>query len=172
MITKERKLVNNLDGLEAKYLTLFSIEQIDNLLFVKFKCHNSEMFSYSNVNNSEIYNGDVCEIFIESVVNEHYYELEVAPNGTTFFADIHNDGKSFKGALLENNCFEVQVCKKDYGYDASFKIDLSKLKVNKKGIKFNAYRIETDGGETNKFLFALNPTLSGTFHKPEFFIDL
>ena len=39
-------------------------------------------------------------------------------------------------------------------------------------VVFNAYRIETEGGEPEKNLLALNPTLCGTFHMPQFFIDI
>ena len=37
---------------------------------------------------------------------------------------------------------------------------------------FNAYRIETEGGTPEKNLLALNPTLCGSFHMPQFFIPL
>ena len=39
-------------------------------------------------------------------------------------------------------------------------------------IYFNVYRIETDGGETEKHLFALNPTGFPKFHVPSKFVLL
>ena len=39
-------------------------------------------------------------------------------------------------------------------------------------IYFNAYRIETDGGEPEKHLCALNPTMQGRFHVPGKFVWL
>ena len=41
-----------------------------------------------------------------------------------------------------------------------------------KGILFNAFRIETDGGITDKHLIAWQPACANTFHKPEFFVKL
>ena len=39
-------------------------------------------------------------------------------------------------------------------------------------IYFNAYRLETDGGEMDKHLFALIPTMRPKFHAPAYFADL
>jgi len=41
-----------------------------------------------------------------------------------------------------------------------------------KGILFNAFRIETEGGIPEKNLLALNPTLCDTFHNNEYLIEL
>ncbi len=35
--------------------------------------------------------------------------------------------------------------------------------------EFNAYRLETDGGEMDKHLFALIPTMRPKFHAPAYF---
>ena len=51
--------------------------------------------------------------------------------------------------------------------------EAKRLGVKKFGeVVFNAYRIETEGGEPDKNLLALSPTLCGTFHMPQFFIDI
>ena len=39
-----------------------------------------------------------------------------------------------------------------------------------KPLRFNAFRIETEGGIRDKNLLAANPTLCKTFHKPESFM--
>ena len=64
---------------------------------------------------------------------------------------------------------EVEIKGNDYFVKMS--IDLTKL-GQIKHIKFNAFRIETKGIETNYILQALSPTLSDTFHVREKFIKL
>ena len=48
------------------------------------------------------------------------------------------------------------------------KIEIPREIIPTKNIKFNAFRIDTDGGKENAHLFALHPTLCKTFHKKEF----
>ena len=50
--------------------------------------------------------------------------------------------------------------------------DLKNIRSGDGEIYFNAYRIETDGGEPEKHLFALNPTMQPKFHVPSKFLWL
>lgn len=163
---KSMYLLDNLTGKEALYKTKFTFKETRKSLFFSFVCYHSKFFSYSEKYNSELYRGDVCEVFINYGKNNHYYEIEVAPNGAIFLSDIENDGKSFKGTLIEK-CFvkaKAKIKKKKY----IVKIEIPREIIPTKNIKFNAFRIDTDGGKENAHLFALHPTLCKTFHKKEF----
>ena len=90
---------------------------------------------------------------------------------------MHNlgDANLEQYPIPENECFLESEFEKlsDTDYRIKFSVPLDKIGYNEKiGIRYNAYRIETEGGITDKNLLALNPTLSDTFHKPEFFIKL
>lgn len=167
------KFKDNKTGLEAIYETEFDIKIIDNKLVLNYFAKNSQFFSYSNKYNDDIYNGDVVEVFLDMGIKDHYWEIEVAPNGTVFLADITNDGKSFSGVRLEDNFVYREVTLFEKDYKVLIELPLDKLGYDPvKGIKYNAYRIDTDGGTPNAHLFALNPTLCGSFHKKESFIKL
>lgn len=156
------KLLDNRTGEKAKYKTLFYFKETKNNLIFKFKAFHSSLTSFSNVYNDAIYNGDVCEIFIKNSI-DHYFELEVAPNGTKFLSDIENIDNKIKGTLINRCFFETKVKAKKNKYIVKIILPKTNLKTNK--YEFNAFRIETDGEKANKYLFALHPTLSDTFHK-------
>lgn len=159
-------LRENITGEKACYKTEFKFRKgLKNLVF-KYKAYNSSFNSYSNKYNDELYRGDVCELFIKYGKENHYYEIEVAPNGATFLADIENINGIFKGELI-NECFvkTSAVIKDDY-YEVTISVPKSFIKTKK--IEFNAFRIDTDGVKSDAHLFALHPTLCGSFHKSEF----
>ncbi len=159
MILKE-----NITGAEACYKTEFKYRKCCKYLCFTFKAHHSALNSYSNKYNDELYRGDVCELFIKYGKENHYYEIEVAPNGVTFLADIENIDGNFHGNLI-NDCFVKTNAKiKKNTYIVRILIPKSYIKTDK--VEFNAFRIETDGERPEKHLFALHPTLSCSFHKP------
>ena len=90
-----------------------------------------------------------------------------------FFKRIENFGDGVKNAYDMPNVIVSFVEIDGDDYTVNFSVPLQDIGYSKeKGILFNAYRIDTDGGEMGKHLFAASPTMSGTFHKPEFFIEL
>ena len=124
------------------------------------------------MDNAPLYRGDVCEVFIS--VNgdrNEYFEIEVAPNGASFYALIKNRNGMLDVSFLEKN-FTTFVTVTDKGYDVEIIISFRALGVTDCPIYFNAFRIETEGGIENANLLALNPTKVGNFHCPEFFIRL
>lgn len=155
-------LKENITGQKACYKTKLTYRKGCKNLFFKFVATSPQLYSFSDKYNSELYRGDVCEIFIKYGKENHYYEIEVAPNGAIFLADIENDGTGFKGELL-SDCFISATSKiNKKGYVVKIKIPRSYIKTDK--IKFNAFRIDTEGGNENRHLFALHPTLCATFH--------
>ncbi len=160
------KLLENLTGKKACYKTKFSFSEKDDYFCFAFKAYNSTFNSYSNQYNDDLYKGDVCELFIKYGKENHYYEIEVAPNGATFLADIENINGNFNGTRLKD-CF-VKTSAKIKKNCYLITILIPKSFIETKKVEFNAFRIETDGLESEKHLFALHPTLSNTFHKIEF----
>ena len=156
-------------GQTAKYQTVLEYSRVGNSLRFKFTCKNSKFFSAYSEDNEPIYEGDVCEVFLSTggKINE-YYEIEVAPNGTVFFAKIVNDG-GLKTSFLEKN-FSSNVTLNSDGYDVEITIPFESVAIGKHPVYFNAYRIETQGG-SEQTLMALNPTLCPSFHVPEKFIQ-
>jgi len=168
------ELKDNKTGKQATYKTDFSIELTKKYILVTFIAHSSKFNSYSDKYNDEIYKGDVCELFLATSKNKNrYYEIEVAPNNTAYLAEIYNNNGVLEHYYIEENFLTTNVVKDKDTYKATISIPLEKLKYTSlEDFYFNAFRIETDGGEIEKYLFAFNPTLCGSFHKPEFFVKL
>ena len=160
------RLLDNRSGKEVEPKTLLSVNRINDTLIFEFEAYDSSLNSFSNIDNDELYNGDVVEVFLD-LGDEFYYEFEVAPNGASFVAKIINGTPAF----INNDFFSSSSSIKDDSYFVTMKIDLSKLTTSKK-IRYNAFRIETKRIETNYILEALSPTLSNTFHVRDKFIEL
>ena len=165
------ELKENITGQKAIYKTLLNIEKQDNVLVFEFYASHCSFYSASNKFNDPIYNGDVVEVFIKTKENNHYLEVELAPNGTLFIGDIFNDGKSRVLTMLENKGIIAETKKNNRDLMAKLIIPYKKYNIPE-DIEFNAFRIDTDDGKVNAHLFALNPTLCKTFHKPEAFVNL
>ena len=162
-------LKENRTGETSKYLTVLEYSRVGNSLCFKFSCKDAKLFSAYSEDNDPIYEGDVCEVFLSTggKINE-YYEIEVAPNGATFFAKIVNEN-GLKTSFLQKN-FTSNVTITEDGYDVEIIIPCDAIAIGKHPVYFNAYRIETDGPSSEQYLMALNPTLCEFFHKPESFI--
>ena len=164
-------LRENVTGEQTPFTTVLQYSRVGNELHFKFTCENSKLFSAYAGYNEPIYRGDVCEVFIcTSGDIRDYYEIEVAPNGSVFFAKIFNDN-GLNTTFLEQS-FKASVEITKIGYDVEIIIPCDAIGV-KAGvpIMFNAFRIETEGGVPNKNLLALSPTLVPRFHVPEKFIE-
>ena len=152
----------------VKHQTDFNVERKGNELIFKFHAYNSAFYCVGDKYNDPIYDGSVLEVFITYGKENHYYEVEVAPNGTAFLADIENINGDFKTYLI-NDCFvktEVVISGRDYLATIHFPLD----KIKTESPKLNAFRIEFVNNQQN--LYALNPTMCASFHRMEAFIDL
>ena len=164
-------LKESITGNKTPFTTILDYSRVGNSFRFKFYCKNSKLFSAYSEHNEPIYRGDVCEVFLctGGKINE-YYEIEVAPNGATFFAKIVNED-GLKTSFLEKT-FTSEVVITEDGYEVEIILPFESVGVGKHPVYFNAYRIETEGGIENANLLALNPTLCGRFHVPEKFIPL
>ena len=159
-------LLNNFNGNIANPKTLFESEIKEQKLIFKFEALNSCLYSYSDTNNSDLWRGCVCEVFLD-LGDEFYYEFEVAPNGATFIAKILDRHINY----IEPDFFNSTSRIIGNDYYVSIEIDLSKLN-NPKKIKYNAFRIEASPNKKEQILSALNPTLCDTFHIRDKFLTV
>ena len=171
-------LKNCRDGSKATYNTSVEIKKSNGKLYFKFVCNNSKFYcpfhNYNDIHSS----GDICELLIGSDPNrKKYYEIEISPENMLMIGLIEKCGEDENGPILKlqfvDECFiESKITPIENGYIAELWFDERYIRTSNDDVYFNAYRIETDGGESEKHLFALNPTMRGKFHTPEYFVYL
>lgn len=151
-----------------KHPTELNIKREGDELIFTFLAYNSAFYSAGKKYNDPIYDGSVVEVFLSYGIKNHYYEIEVAPNGTVFLADIENINNHTKINFI-NDCFIKSSVKKEANnYLVTISFPLNKIKTEEP--KFNAFRIEFV--DNKQYLYALNPTMCDSFHRMEAFIDL
>ena len=169
-------LKNCRNGNDAVYNTTVDISLDGTVATFIFVAENSEYFCpYHNYN--DIHSaGDACEILIGTDPNrEYYYEIEISPENKQMVAKMKYCGEDEnKEPILEidfvkNSFVKSEVTKTEKGYTATVSFDLSDIQTGEGEVYFNAYRLETDGGESEKHLFALFPTNRNRFHVPTFY---
>lgn len=164
------------NGGVAAYKTTVEITENDGLLKFKFVCSNSKYYCPYHTYNSLHSLGDVCEVFIGSdLERKHYFEIELSPENVLMIAKMTYKGLDDEGKpsldldFVEDSFIESTVVKTEDGYIAELTFPREKILTGDGRIYFNAYRIETDGGEMEKHLFALYPTLRPKFHVPDYY---
>ena len=174
-------LRNNRDGTAAVYETTVDVSQDEQYVYFDFVAEHSSCYCpYANYN--DIHScGDAVELLIGTdPARKTYYELEVNPDNAKMLAkmtvtELDGDGaaKLQIDFINENDCFFRSTARKtNGGYAVNIVIDKVRLNMPVEQIYFNAYRLETDGGETEKHLFAINPTKCGKFHVPTRYVML
>ena len=174
-------LRNNRDGTAAVYETTVDVSQDERYVYFDFVAEHSSCYCpYGNYN--DIHScGDAVELLIGTdPARKTYYELEVNPDNAKMLAkmtvtELDGDGaaKLQIDFINENDCFFRSTARKtNGGYAVNIAIDKVRLNMPVEQIYFNAYRLETDGGETEKHLFAINPTKCGKFHVPACYVML
>lgn len=168
-------------GEDAIYKSSVRIVEEGDLLTFQFYAENSQFYCpYENYN--QIHScGDACEILIGTdPKRKTYYEMEISAKGELMLAKMTIVKKRFFDApklkidfVEAKDCFiKGKVEKTEQGYFAEISFNKKDIFTGEGDIYFNAYRLETDGGEINKHLFALNPTKRGYFHRPKRFVWL
>ena len=160
-------LRDNITGQTSPVKTEFSITQKGKHLICLFKAYDSSLNSHGDRDNDELYRGDVVEVLLDIGETNAYLEIEVAPNGKKFVANIIDKEIHF----IENNFVKSKVEIQNNDYFVIIDIDLTKFNILKP-IKYNAYRIETKGIKENYLLLAASPTMCDTFHVRDNFIKL
>lgn len=174
-------LKNNRDGAASVYRTTVEVSQDERNIYFNFAAEHSNYYCpYRNYN--DIHScGDAVEILIGiDPARKTYYELEVNPDNSKMLAkmtvtELDGDGAAKLNIEFvdEKDCFFTSsIAKTSDGYVACIVVDKVRLNMPVEQIYFNAYRLETDGGEMEKHLFALNPTMCGKFHVPTRYVML
>ena len=174
-------LKNNRDGQKAVYKTSVDVTQNQRYINFTFDAENTQYYcpfdNYNDIHSC----GDAVEVLIGTdPTRKTYYELEVNPNNVKMLAkmtvtELDDDGAAKLNIEFvdEKDCFFTSsTAKTPDGYIACIVIDKAGLNMPVEQIYFNAYRLETDGGEMEKHLFALNPTMCGKFHVPTRYVML
>ncbi len=177
------ELKNSRTGEKAIYPTTVEIREEGEYLVFTFVAEGTQYYCpYTKYNEIHSY-GDACEILIGSDPNRKtYYEIEISPkNGLMLakmtYCGIENEETREPSLIIdfvdEKDCFvqsRTEITEK--GYIAELRVKKDRAYTGEGELYFNAYRLETDGGELNKHLFALNPTLGDWFHAPDKYIWL
>ena len=174
-------LKNNRDGQKAVYKTTLCVSQDERYIYFDFVAEHSDYYCpYGNYN--DIHScGDAVEVLIGTdSTRKTYYELEVNPDNAEMLAkmtvtELDDDGAAKLNIEFvdKKDCFFTSsTVKTPDGYIARIVVDKVRLNMPVEQIYFNAYRLETDGGEMEKHLFALNPTMCGKFHVPSRYVML
>lgn len=174
-------LKNNRNGAAAVYETTVDVSQDERYIYFDFVAKHSDYYCpYGNYN--DIHScGDAVEVLIGTDPSRKtYYELEVNPDNAKMLAkmtvtELDGDGAAKLNIEFvdeKDSFFTSSTAKTSGGYIACIVIDKVRLNMPVEQIYFNAYRLETDGGEMEKHLFALNPTMCGKFHVPTRYVML
>ena len=173
------ELLDCKSGGAAAYKTTLEIEDGGNELTFTFTAEHSQYFCCSPGYNNIHSMGDVCEILIGTDPERKvYYEIEVSPIGDLMIAEMTNHGVDEGGKpiltinFVDEPFVKQKTVKTDGGYKTALTFSKESINTGEGRIYFNAYRIETDGSEPEKHLFALNPTLQGKFHVPSKYLWL
>ncbi len=170
------QLRENVKGGKAHYNTAVEILKDGNVLTFNFTADHSVCYCpYANYND-ELFEGDVCEVFFGSDEKRIvYYEMVVAPNGAKLLIKVTDRGNNDFDLdyIPENECFiKTSAQKTPSGYKVSISFDAEKARTGDGEFIFNAFRIDTDGEECEKHLFALNPSLCNSFHYSQAFVKM
>ncbi len=172
-------LKNCRDGSKATYNTTVEITSSNGRLYFKFVAKNSQCFCpYHNYNNLHS-EGDACELLIGTdPERRQYYEIEISPENKlmialmTYCGDDEEGEPQLKLDFVQKSFIDSRITLTQDGYIAELWFDERYIRTSEDDIYFNAYRLETDGGESEKHLFALSHTMRGKFHTPEYFVYL
>ena len=160
-------LKDNRTGKDDQVLTKLSVTKDNNRLVFSFEAYGSSLNSFSSIDNDTLWKGDVVEVFLDIGEKDSYLEIEVAPNGARFVANIINREIHF----IDSSFIKTKSVIKDDAYFVDIDIDLNKFNITAP-LMFNAYRIETLGIRSDYLLLAVNPTLSNSFHVRDSFIKV
>lgn len=171
-------LKNCRNGEPAVYETTVEITERNGEVLFRFTAPYCAYYCPNRGYNGIHSEGDACEILIGSdPTRKVYYEIEISPLNELMVAkmtylgvDEENNPKLDIAFVSESDCFvKSSVEKTANGYVAEVRFRKADVMTGDGELYFNAYRLETDGGESEKHLFALNPTMRGKFHVPKYY---
>lgn len=172
-------LKNCRNGEDAPYKTTVDITEKEGILTFTFVAEHCQYYCPHSRYNDIHSEGDACEILIGSDPDRKvYYEIEISPENVLMIAQMtymgvdENNEPMLKIDFVEKPFVTSEVTKTENGYVAKLSFAKKDILSGEGEIYFNAYRLDTDGEEMNKHLFALNPTMRDRFHVPSYYVYL
>jgi hypothetical protein len=172
-------LKNCRNGEAAQYKTTVEITEKNEILTFKFIAEHCQYYCPHSKYNDIHSEGDACEILIGSDPNRKvYYEIEISPDNVLMIAEMtylgvdENNDPILHINFVEKPFVTSTVTKTENGYIAELSFTKKDILSGDGEIYFNAYRLDTDGEEMDKHLFALNPTMRAKFHVPSYYVYL
>lgn len=160
----------NRTGGEAGVCRFRYFSRADALVFC-FSVRDDQIVSPYERDNDEIYMGDAAEVFLSPDGDlTRYKELEVSPFGVRFYGNIRSDGIGAFTLEKIPPAFSAETRLEEGGWSAEITLPFSALgNYDREKMKFNAFCLDKRAGGEQR-LYALNPTLCGSFHRPRFFL--
>ncbi len=136
-----------------------------------FDAEDEDLVSPFTQDNEDIWQGDAVEVFISPDGDlKNYKELEVSPFGVRFYGAIRNEDGKTPVLTKQAPPFAARVERTEKGYRVSIELPLSALDgFDEQKMKLNAFRLDKKA-DGRQLLYALNPTLCASFHRPAFFM--
>ena len=136
-----------------------------------FEVKDEDIISPYLTDNEDIWQGDAVEVFLSPDGDRtRYFELEVSPFGLRFWGEIMNpDGQTPRLKKLPP-VFDAEVRRTEEGYHVRISLAYRALGAAAPDeMTFNAFRLDkmADG---RQLLYALSPTFSDSFHRPQYFV--
>ena len=137
-----------------------------------FGVRDEDVISPFQEDNEDIWQGDAVEVFLSPDGNpEHYFELEVSPFGVRFWGEVTFLGGEKRLKKLPPP-FRADAARTQEGYVVQIKLPLAAMRgYDRAAVMLNAFRLDKKADGRQK-LYALNPTLCESFHKPQEFIKV
>ncbi len=134
-----------------------------------FDVKDADIISPFQEDNEDIWQGDAVEVFLSPDGNpEHYFELEVSPFGVRFWGEVTFSGGEKRLKKLPPP-FRADAARTQEGYVVQIKLPLAAMRgYDRAAVMLNAFRLDKKADGRQK-LYALNPTLCESFHKPQKF---
>ena len=136
-----------------------------------FEVKDKDVVSPYTQDNDDIWNADAVEVFISPDGDlKNYKELEVSPFGVRFYGAIRNEDGKTPVLTKQAPPFAARAERTEKGYRVSIELPLSALDgFDERKMKLNAFRLDKKA-DGRQLLYALNPTLCASFHRPAFFM--
>lgn len=157
---------------EASLACRFRYEIAEGKIHFYFDVKDDEIISPYAEDNEDIWRGDAVEIFLSPDGDtKRYKELEVSPKGVRFYGDIANGDRKTPRLEKREPVFRAEAERTEEGYRVRIELPTAALAgFDRKKMKLNAFCVDRrKSGE--QLLYALNPTLSGSFHRPKYFLS-
>lgn len=163
-------LKENVSGREDEGCRVRMDVGADALVFC-FEVSDTAIVSRFAHDNEDIWQDDAVEVFISpNGDRKNYLELEVSPYGVRFFGEVSNeDGKTPKLKKIAPE-FSARAMETEGGYRVVISIPYTSMKGYDAGkCVLNAFRLDKKA-DGRQLLYALNPTLCESFHRPAYFV--